>query len=69
MDSSFFYTKVLILLIAFSILQPFDPAGAIDQKSKNVIVKKASGSRLMKSAALIPVHDPRLPESLAFENM
>jgi raffinose/stachyose/melibiose transport system substrate-binding protein len=47
MNSSPSFGKFLILLIVFSIFQPWHPVGASDQKGKNVIIKQSSGRRLM----------------------
>jgi ABC-type glycerol-3-phosphate transport system substrate-binding protein len=41
------FGKRLILLIVFSIFQPWLPVGASDQKGMNVITKKSPGSRLL----------------------
>lgn len=47
MNSSPSCGKFLILLIVFSVFQPWHPVGAIDKKGMNVIVNQPSGSRLM----------------------
>jgi raffinose/stachyose/melibiose transport system substrate-binding protein len=47
MNSSPSFGKFLILLIVFSIFQPWHPVGASDQKGKNVIIKQSHGRRLM----------------------
>ena len=47
MNSSPSFGKFLILLIVFSIFQPWHPVGASDQKGKNVIINQSSGRRLM----------------------
>jgi ABC-type glycerol-3-phosphate transport system substrate-binding protein len=47
MNSSPSFGKFLILLIVFSIFQPWQPVGASDQKGMNVIIKKWPGRRLM----------------------
>ena len=47
MNSSPSFGKFLILLIVFSIFQPWHPVGASDQKGKNVIINQSAGRRLM----------------------
>jgi ABC-type glycerol-3-phosphate transport system substrate-binding protein len=47
MNSSLSFGKFLILLIVFSIFQPWQLVGASDQKGMKVIIKKAPGSRLL----------------------
>lgn len=46
MNSSPSFGKFLILLIVFSIFQPWHPVGASDQKGMNVIIKQSPGSQL-----------------------
>ena len=47
MNSSSSFGKVFILLIVFSIFQPWYPVGASDQISLNVIINQSPGSRLL----------------------
>jgi hypothetical protein len=47
MNSSPSFGKFLILLIVFSIFQPWHPVGASDQKGTNVIINRSPGSRLL----------------------
>ena len=47
MNSSPSFSKLLLLLIVFSIFLPWHPVGASDQKGMNVIIKRSPGSRLL----------------------
>ena len=47
MNSSPSFGKYLILLIVFSIFQPWHPVEASDQKGMNVIINQSRGRRLL----------------------